>query len=197
MAIRPVGFFSEIIEMLKRDRYDSLIRYYSEKNTQNKMDWLVFKAMIKQESNFNRYATSVAGACGLMQIMPETAKDLGMVDDLELFDAEWNIDMGTAYLWYLYGKYEEIPDCHERLCFALAAYNAGRRNINEMLEHARLSFGHPPSYSDWKKMGSLGGEWQKWHYSKRFLTNVTGECAKETLNYVSRVERYYHRLFQT
>ena len=95
------------------NKINELINEYSAKNG---LDEDFVKALIKQESSFDVNAKSKAGAMGLMQLMPMTAKGLGVEN---AYDAEQNIAGGTKYLKSLLSKYDGNKE------MALAAYNAG------------------------------------------------------------------------
>ncbi|MEK6776373.1 MAG: lytic transglycosylase domain-containing protein [bacterium] len=79
----------------------------------------LIRAVIKAESDFDPYAISSAGAQGLMQLMPETAKRMGVEDS---FNPAQNIDGGARYLMQLQSMFDD-----SRL--AIAAYHAGENNV--------------------------------------------------------------------
>ncbi len=85
------------------------------------VDPLLVHSMIQVESNYNPYAVSQKGAEGLMQLMPPTARMLGVSNS---FDPGQNIEGGVKYFKYLQGVYKD-----DRL--ALAAYNAGQGAVEK------------------------------------------------------------------
>jgi soluble lytic murein transglycosylase-like protein len=87
---------------------------------QYNVDPLLVHAVIAVESNYNPYAVSPVGAQGLMQLMPGTARQLGVRN---AFDAEENIRAGVRHL-------RDLQDLYKDDRLALAAYNAGAGAVN-------------------------------------------------------------------
>lgn len=95
-----------------------LARHYSRIH---KLDERLIQSVIEVESGFDAGAVSSAGAEGLMQIMPATQKDLGVVNS---FDPAENIEGGIRYLRQMVDRFGTIE-------LALAAYNAGPSNVEK------------------------------------------------------------------
>lgn len=96
--------------------FESLI---ADAATRHSVEPGLVRAVIRAESGFNPRAVSRAGAQGLMQLMPETARGLGVRD---AFDPAQNIEGGTRYLRHLL---DQFGDTH----LAIAAYNAGPGSV--------------------------------------------------------------------
>lgn len=101
-------------------RYDHIILEASDKYD---IPFHLLKAIIKVESGFNPDAVSKKGAVGLMQIMPDTNKDLNISD---LYNPRENIMGGTSYFKKLLNKF------NGKLTLALAAYNAGPTIVDKL-----------------------------------------------------------------
>lgn len=95
------------------DRYDTIIKTAAREYN---VPFPLLKALMKVESDFNPYAISRVGARGLMQIMPATARELGISKP---FDPHESIKGGAQYLRRLLTIFDD------KLPLALAAYNAG------------------------------------------------------------------------
>lgn len=86
------------------------------------VDLTMIKAIIMAESGYNKILVSSQGAGGLMQLMPGTAKSLGVKD---VFNPKENINAGVKYYKLLLNRFDG------NIKLALAAYNAGARNVKK------------------------------------------------------------------
>lgn len=113
-------FSSQLNEQLKTTT--SLETIFEKAAQTYGVDVELLKAMAKAESDFDPNATSRSGAMGIMQLMPGTAKELGVAD---AYDPEQNIMGGAKYIASLLEKYDG------NVSYALAAYNAGSGNVDK------------------------------------------------------------------
>ena len=103
------------------------------------VDLALVLAVIQKESSFDPKARSSVGAVGLMQLMPATARWLGLKDTRQLTKPEVNIKYGVKYLKYLWDEFASMPagdlsqaDLRDRTArMAIAAYNAGQGNVRK------------------------------------------------------------------
>jgi membrane-bound lytic murein transglycosylase F len=170
----------------KISAYDDHIREYSE---QIGWDWRLLASMIYQESRFDPGARSWAGAFGLMQLMPVTARRFGINMNSPVKD---QINAGTQFIRWLDKRFiTSIPDKEERIKFILASYNVGPGHVFDAIRLADKN----------------GKDPQKWHDSvDEYLLKKTnpqfyrdpvvkyGYCrGTETIKYVNQVlDRYDH-----
>lgn len=103
------------------------------------VDLALVLAVIQKESSFNPNAHSSAGAKGLMQLLPGTARWLGLKDTGQLAKPAVNIKYGVKYIKFLWGEFAEVPsadlsaaDLQQKSArMAIAAYNAGQGNVRK------------------------------------------------------------------
>ena len=112
--------------------YDKLGKRYARRWG---FDWRLISAQIFAESHFREKAESSAGALGLMQIMPSTAKWLG-VDPSTLLRPDDNISLGCYYNRKLYDLWKDRDESH-RLAFTFASYNAGPTRVRRATRRAK------------------------------------------------------------
>jgi hypothetical protein len=123
VGIEPEEIFEPLPEPLsEKTPFQKIIRAAAERYG---VDADLIHCVIAVESNFNPKAVSPKNARGLMQLLPQTAAQLGVKD---IFDPEQNVDGGTRYLRDLLKKYSNLT-------LALAAYNAGPQRVDQYGRH--------------------------------------------------------------
>lgn len=118
-AMQPVAATTNTYGKASKPQLLNMISQIAHKHG---VDEKLVKALIKQESGFNPHATSFCGAKGLMQLMPATAKTLGVNDP---YNPVQNVDGGVRHLKWLLSKY------NGNIILALAAYNAGSGAVDK------------------------------------------------------------------
>jgi membrane-bound lytic murein transglycosylase F len=112
--------------------YDPLFRKYAQ---QYGFDWRLLAAQAYQESRFDPAARSLAGAIGLFQVLPRTAREMGFQ---RLESAEECAHAGIKHLARLADRLETTLPVQQRMRFALAAYNAGWGHLADARQLARV-----------------------------------------------------------
>lgn len=119
--------------------YDNLFKKYARDLG---WDWRLLAAVSYCESQFNPDAESWVGACGIMQVMPNTAELMGVSQD-SIFDPEKNIKAATIYLGQLQSMFRKVGNREERFKFVMGAYNAGQGHIFDAMNLAE-KYGYNP-----------------------------------------------------
>lgn len=165
--------------------YDAMIQRYA-KNIN--WDWRLVAAIIYQESKFNPNARSWCGAQGLMQLMPGTARQLG-VPGSQVYNPDRNIKGGTDYLKQLEKTWSTISDFTQRIKFILASYNAGPGHVMDAARLAEKN-GYPKDKWD----GSVE-YFMLYKSNPRFYNDPVvkyGYCrGQEPFNYVRNIVKKY------
>ena len=108
-------------------------------------DWRLLAAQAYEESAFNPNAVSWAGAVGLMQIMPSTGRQLGLSSS-DLYIPERSVNGAVRLISQLNAHYADVRDPAQRICFVLAAYNAGPGHVDDA---RRLAAKHGRANDRW------------------------------------------------
>jgi membrane-bound lytic murein transglycosylase F len=166
--------------------YDELIKKNAK---QLHWDWKLIAAVIFQESRFNPAAKSWVGATGLMQLMPATAKSLG-VQPHQLTTPEKNIEAGIKYLKWLEKSWRPlISDENELIKFVLASYNVG---MGHVMDARRLAQKNNLNAQKWEEnVEKMLLDLSLPKYYKDGVVKY-GYCrGKEPVSYVQHILEYY------
>jgi membrane-bound lytic murein transglycosylase F len=169
----------------KLSEFDPLIKQYA---AELNWDWRLLASQTYQESRFRPAARSWAGATGLLQLMPKTAKEFGVTNALDPTD---NVQGAVKFLKWLERYWEKrVPDDGERLKFVLASYNTGAGHVEDAQRLTEKYGGNPQKWDDvsyWLLQKSTQ------QYSSDAVVKF-GFCrGLEPVNYVTNIlERFDH-----
>src|SRR5438132_9855937 len=168
--------------------YDDLLKQHA---NEINWDWRLLASQAFQESRFKPDAHSWAGAAGLLQLMPATARQYGVKNSLDPAD---NLQGAVKFLKWLDGFWHErITNDVERLKFVLASYNAGAGHVQDAQRLTGKYGGNPQSWEDvsyWLLQESTQ------QYSADPVVKF-GFCrGLEPLNYVTHILERYDRYKQ-
>ncbi len=155
-------------------RYEATLGLIKKYANQYEFDWLMIVAQGFQESQLDQKKRSKAGAIGIMQVMPATAKD-PVVGIPDVSYAENNIHAGVKYLRHLRVRFDADPEIAplDRTLFAFAAYNAGPGNIRKARKRAE----------------KMGLDHNRWFDNVEIAAGKA--ISREPVIYVRNIYKYY------
>ncbi len=167
--------------------YDDLLKEYARAV---RWDWRLVAALVYQESKFNPSATSGAGAVGLMQVLPSTARWMGNRQP-SLLSPETNIRTGVQYLHWLQGQWQELLGDEEQLIkFTLSSYDVGLGHVKDACQLAK-KYGLNPRKWEGNVERMLLVKSNAKYYGDPVVQY--GYCrGKEPVLYVKNILFYYH-----
>ena len=161
--------------------YDKWVKRYSERYN---FDWRLITAQMYQESRFNPAAKSSAGALGLMQVMPRTAKFMGFKDVVAPSNG---IHAGVKYMNWVRQRFTQNLILSERLWFTLASYNAGHGHVDDARRLAKQKGWDSNRWFDHTERAILLLSKRKYARKARY-GYVRG---RETSQYVRNIEQLF------
>ncbi len=167
--------------------YDHMIRSVA---SDKGMDWRLISAIAMQESRFDHDAVSHAGAVGLMQVMPATARGFKVAPD-KMTDPLTNVRMGVGLLDQIARtiRFPRSISDRDRLSITLAAYNCG---VGRVLDARRLAAKYGENHNSWSvvsKYLTLLGD-PVYYEDPSVRTGVFRDNA-QTTGFVKKVLHYY------
>jgi membrane-bound lytic murein transglycosylase F len=161
--------------------WDPLFRKYADRYG---FDWRLLAAQAYQESRFDPQARSLAGAMGLFQVLPRTAKEMGFV---RLEDPEEGAHAGIKHLARMADRLETTLPVQQRMRFALAAYNCGWGHLADARQLARAKALDPDKWFKNVERAMLLLQRPE-HYARARHGYVRGT---EPVRYVSEIQTRY------
>jgi membrane-bound lytic murein transglycosylase MltF len=149
-----------------------MVALFQKYGDQYHIDWLLMAAQGYQESQLDQSRRSQVGAVGVMQLTPETGRQMDVGDITKL---EANIHAGIKYVRFVVDTYYDDPqvDPLNKVLFAFASYNAGPNRIRELRKRAAQQRLNPDVWFD------------------NVERVVAQHIGRETVQYVSNIYKYY------
>ena len=156
------------------EKFSATIDFFKTYGKQYDFDWLMLAALGYQESGLDQSVRSGAGAVGIMQVLPSTARDPNVgIPNIEEIEA--NIHAGTKYLRFLLDRYfgDAPMSDTEKVLFTFASYNAGPARVRGLR----------------RKAEAAGLDPNLWFDNVEVI--AAREIGRETVQYVSNIYKYY------
>ncbi len=172
--LKSLRWVANPLDQEHRARFDALAGIFQKHATAYELDWLMIAAQGYQESKLDQKARSRAGAIGVMQLLPSTART-SAVGIPDIHEPDPNVHAGVKYLRWIVDTYFSEGELDElnRTLLAFAAYNAGPSRI------ARLR----------RKAGAEGLDPDRWFRNVERV--VAREVGRETVHYVGNIYKYW------
>ena len=172
--IRDFDWAANALQKEDYERLEGLVDIFKKYGEEYEIEYLMAAAQGYQESRLDQNVRSHAGAIGVMQLLPSTAKD-PKVDIPNIHEVDANIEAGMKYLHYLRSRYFDDPaiDSRNQLLLALGAYNAGPARMISLRRKAEEQ-GYDPNV---------------WFDNVEII--AANEIGRETVQYVANIFKYY------
>jgi membrane-bound lytic murein transglycosylase MltF len=171
---KDTKWITDPVSESEREKLQRLVELFRKYGERYGFDWLALAAQGYQESRLDHSKRGPAGAVGIMQMLPSTAKgpSVGIPD---ISSEENNIHAGAKYLAFLRERYFDDPELLEedRLAFSWAAYNAGPAKVKRMRDKTR----------------ALGLDPNRWYGNVEH--GALAVVGRETVRYVRNIYKYY------
>jgi membrane-bound lytic murein transglycosylase MltF len=170
--LKNTNFVKNVTSKDEIAKFEATVKFFRNYGDKYEMDYLLMMAQGYQESRLDQSARSPSGAIGVMQLLPATAKEMGVGDITKI---EPNIHAGVKYIRFMMNQYyaNEPMDPLNKGLFTFASYNSGPGRIAQLRKEA----------------AKRGLDPNKWFNNVEVV--AAEKLGRETVQYVSNIYKYY------
>lgn len=170
--LKSVKWVKNAAAETERAKLQQMVDIFHKYGDQYSVDWILMAAQGYQESRLDQSVKSRVGAIGIMQVMPDTGKELDVGD---IRQVEPNIHAGVKYIRFMIDHYyaDEPMDQENKVLFAFAAYNAGPGRVRSLRREA----------------GARELDPNQWFNNVEYV--AADRIGRETVQYVRNIYKYY------